>query len=46
MKRFFKNFWKKYLEVCFWLGEQIACAIAVFTPIGIIYYLLGLILGW
>ena len=38
-----KQFLNKYLEICFFLGEQIACCIAVFTPVGIIYYLLGVL---
>ena len=38
-----KRFLNKYLELCFFLGEQIACCIAVFTPAGIIYYLLGIL---
>lgn len=40
-----KNFIKKYLEVCFWMGEQLACCIALFTPIAIIHFLLGMILN-
>jgi hypothetical protein len=40
-----KRFLNKYLEICFWLGEQIACCIAVFTPVGIIYYLLDILEG-
>ena len=33
----------KYLKLCFFLGEQIACCIAVFIPVGLIYYLLGIL---
>ena len=34
---------KKYLEFCFFLGEQIACCIAFFLPISLVYYILGIL---
>ena len=46
MKKFLIKYGLKYIEWCEFFGKGLGMGIAVFMPLAIIYYLLGLIPGW